>query len=129
VVTLLNGSGEVTIGGDHEKAHIGLCGTRNHVLDEITMARSVDDGVVPNIREELLGGARDGDTTLALFLLTVHVEGESERRLAEGGSLFLQLLKLTLGNTAELEEQAAGGSGLAGIDMSTDDDRKMLHKQ
>ena len=37
----------------------------------------------------------------------------------------LQLLQLTLGNTAELEEQAAGGGGLARVHMAADDDGKV----
>ena len=63
------------------------------------MARGIDDGVVPLVGEELLGGAGDGHTTLTLLLLPVHVEGESEGGLAKVGSLFLQLLELTLGDT------------------------------
>ena len=128
VVTLLNGGGEVTVSGDHEEAHVGLGGAGNHVLDEIAMTGGINDGVVPVVREELLGGARDGDTALALLLLAVHVESEGEGRLAEGGGLFLELLNLTLGDAAELENQTTSGRGLAGVDMAADDDRKMLHK-
>ena len=59
----------------------------------------IDDGVVEVVSEELLGGAGDGDTALALLLLTVHVEGKGERGLAQGGGLLLQ------------QGQAAGGAG------------------
>jgi hypothetical protein len=38
VVALLDGGGEVTVGGHHEQAHIGLGGAGNHVLDEIAVA-------------------------------------------------------------------------------------------
>lgn len=103
--------------------HLG--GTGNHVLDEIAMAGGVNDRVVVLVGEELLGGAGDGDTTLALLLLPVHVEGEGEGLLAESLGLGLQLVHLTLGDTAQLEEQAPGGGGLAGVDMSADDDGKM----
>merc|ERR1711967_145457 len=51
------------ISGDHEKSDIGLAGTGNHVLDEVTVARGIDDGVVVLLGEELLGRARDGHTT------------------------------------------------------------------
>ena len=37
----------------------------------------------------------------------------------------LQLLQLTLGNTAQLEEQAAGRGGLARVHMAADDDRQV----
>lgn len=126
MVTLLDRSGEVTICRNHEQAHISLSCTRNHILDEVTMAWSINDGVMPVVCEELLGGARDGDTTLTLLLLTVHVESEGERSLAEMARLLLQLLQLTLGKAAELENEAAGSGGLAGIDMATNDDGEML---
>jgi len=125
VVTLLDGGGEVTVSGNHEEAHISLGGTGNHVLDEIPVAGGINDGVVPLLGEELLGGAGNGHTTLTLLLLAIHVESEGERLLTEGSGLFLELLKLTLGDTAELEEEATSGGGLAGIDMSADDNRKM----
>ena len=38
VVALLDGGGEVTVGGHHEQAHVGLGGAGNHVLDEIPVA-------------------------------------------------------------------------------------------
>ena len=77
------------------------------------LTRRIDDGVVPLLGEKFLRRARDGDTTLTLLLLAVHVEGEREGRLAEAIGLSLQLLHLTLGNTAELEKKAAGGRRLA----------------
>mmetsp|Transcript_33515 Transcript_33515/g.60545 ORF Transcript_33515/g.60545 Transcript_33515/m.60545 type:complete len:323 (+) Transcript_33515:704-1672(+) len=125
VVTLLDGGGEVTIGGNHEEADIGLGGTGNHVLDEISMARGINDGVVPVVGEELLGGAGNGDTTLTLLLSAIHVESEGEGRLTEGRSLLLKLLKLTLGDTTELEEETASGSGLTTIDVTADNNGKM----
>merc|ERR1719359_1432688 len=57
VVTLGNGSGEVTIGRNHDESNVGLGGARDHVLDEVTVTRGVNDGVVPLLRVELLGGA------------------------------------------------------------------------
>jgi hypothetical protein len=60
----------------------------------------IDDGVVEGVREKLLGGARDGDTALALLLLAIHVEGKGEGRLAQGRGLLLRGGK---------SEAAAGG--------------------
>jgi hypothetical protein len=77
----------------------------------------INDGVVPLVGEELLGGAGNGHTTLALLLLPVHVEGKGEGLLAQGSSLLLELLQLTLRDTTQLKEQAASCGGLAGIDM------------
>jgi len=126
VVTLLDSGGEVTIGGNHKKSNIGLGGTGNHVLDEITMAGGINDGVMPVIREEFLGGAGDGDTTLTLVLLAIHVEGESEGGLAETVGFLLELLHLTLGDTSELEEKATSGGRLAGIDVTANNDGQMF---
>jgi len=80
----------------------------------------VDNRVVPTLGVELLRRARDGDTTGALLLLAIHVEGESEGRLAQSGGLLLQLLDFTLGDSTELENEAPSRSGLAGIDVTAD---------
>ena len=47
---------------------IGLRRSRDHVLDEITMSRGVDDGDVVLGGLELPEGDIDGDTTLTLGL-------------------------------------------------------------
>ena len=126
VVALLDGGGEVTVGGDHEEGDVSLRGAGDHVLDEIAVTGGVDDGVVPVVGEELLGGAGDGHTALALLLLPVHVEGEGEGGLAEGIGLRAELLDLTLGDASELEDEAAGGGRLTGVDVTADDDGKVL---
>ena len=126
VVALLDRGGEVTVRGDHEERDVRLRGAGDHVLDEIAVTGGVDDGVVPVVGEELLGGAGDGHTTLALLLLAVHVEREGEGGLAEGIGLSLELLDLTLGDAAELEDEAAGRGRLTGVDVTADDDGKVL---
>ncbi len=76
----------------------------NHVLDEITMARGVNDGdVVPGRvrtipeRENLLGGLElpqgnvDGNTTFTLGLQLVQNPGVLERALAHFGGFLLEL--------------------------------------
>merc|ERR1719371_43401 len=126
VVAALDRRHEVTVSRHHDERNVGLSRTGDHVLDEVTMTRGIDDGVVPLLGKELLRGARDGHTTLTLLLLAIHEEGEGERTLAEALRLLLQLLELTLRQTAELEEQAAGGRRLAAVDVTADDDREML---
>ena len=55
VVTLGDGGDEgTTIGGAQQQGNIGLGGTGDHVLDEVTVTGGIDDGVVPLLREELL---------------------------------------------------------------------------
>mmetsp|Transcript_8291 Transcript_8291/g.10057 ORF Transcript_8291/g.10057 Transcript_8291/m.10057 type:complete len:316 (+) Transcript_8291:679-1626(+) len=126
VVALLDGSGEVTIGRHHEEGDVSLGGAGNHILDKVTVTGGVNNGVMPLLSEELLGGARDRHTTLTLLLLAVHVEGEGERRLTKAVSLGLELLHLTLGNTAEFEEKAASGGRLARVDVATDNNRHVV---
>merc|ERR1712032_1219724 len=126
VVALGDGSDEVTISRDHDDGNIGLRGTGDHVLDEILVARGINDGVVVLGGVELLGLARNGHTTLTLLLLGVHVEGEGERRLAEASGFLSQLLHLTLGDTTEIEDQTTSGGTLSGIDVTADGDRNVL---
>mmetsp|Transcript_59939 Transcript_59939/g.99483 ORF Transcript_59939/g.99483 Transcript_59939/m.99483 type:complete len:228 (-) Transcript_59939:106-789(-) len=121
VVAFLNGGGEVTVRRNHEKSDIGLSGTGNHILNEIPVARRVNDSVVPLLSEELFCSARYGHTTLALLLLTVHVESKSERRFAQTFCLGLELFHLTFGNTAKLEQKTTGRGRLARVDVTAND--------
>mmetsp|Transcript_76454 Transcript_76454/g.120632 ORF Transcript_76454/g.120632 Transcript_76454/m.120632 type:complete len:492 (-) Transcript_76454:62-1537(-) len=125
VVALGNGSGEVTISWHHDQCHISLGGTGNHVLDEVTVAWGIDDGVVPLLGEELLGGACNGHTTLTLLLLSVHEEGKCERALAQTLGFRLQLLQITLRQATQLKDQAAGGGALPTVDMAADHNGKV----
>ena len=89
-------------GGDDEHTAVSLAGASDHVLDEVTVARGVDDGhVVPRVGEfhhvfqllnmalggNLLGSLEfpesnvNGDTTLALGLQLVHHPGVLEGTL------------------------------------------------
>mmetsp|Transcript_2309 Transcript_2309/g.4050 ORF Transcript_2309/g.4050 Transcript_2309/m.4050 type:complete len:241 (-) Transcript_2309:24-746(-) len=120
VVTLCNGSGKVSISGNHQETNICLRSSGNHVLDEITMPWSIDDGVMVTIRVELLGSTCDGDTTSAFFLGLVHVESESKGSLTESISFSLELFKFTIGDSSQLENQTSSGSGLTSIDVSAD---------
>merc|ERR1719223_1965100 len=126
VVALGNGCGEITVSRNHDQRHICLRGPSDHVLDEIAVARGINDGVVPLLCVELLGSASNGHTTLALLLLPVHVESKSEGPLAQTLSLSLQLLELTLWQTSELKDQAACGGALATVDMATNDNGEVL---
>mmetsp|Transcript_2375 Transcript_2375/g.7858 ORF Transcript_2375/g.7858 Transcript_2375/m.7858 type:complete len:464 (+) Transcript_2375:152-1543(+) len=104
VVTLLDSNGKVTVSRDHEKRDVSLGGAGNHILDEIAVTRGVDNGVVPLVREELLGGTRNGHTTLTLFLLAIHIERKGERRLTERVGFGAKLFEFALGDTPELKQ-------------------------
>merc|ERR1719343_1761087 len=126
VVSPRNCCREVTVGWHHNQRNVCLRCTRDHVLDEVAVTWSIDDGVMPLLSEEFLRGAGNGHATLTFLFLAVHVKGESERALAQTLRLRLQLLKLTLWNTPELEKQAASGRALAAVDMAADHDGKVL---
>jgi len=86
----------------------------------------VDDGVVVVGREELLAGARDGDTARALVLLVIHDEGVQERLLAQSGGLGLELLQLALRHAAQQRQQTTRHGRLAGVDVAGDGHGQML---
>jgi len=109
-------------GGNDEDGAIGLGGSGDHVLDEVTVARGVNDGDVELGGLELPEGDVDGDATLTLGLQLVKNPGVLEGTLAHVGGILLELLNGTLVNTAELVDKVTGGGGLAGVDVSNDDD-------
>jgi hypothetical protein len=121
VVSTSNGGGEVTVSRNHQKGYVCLRGTGQHVLDEVTMSRGIDDSVVLCWGEEFLCCAGDCDTTFTLFLLAVHVEGEGERGLSKTISLFTELYHFTLRDTTEFEDEASSGGRFASIDVTAND--------
>merc|ERR1712156_1016446 len=105
-------------GGDDEHTAVSLAGAGDHVLDEVTVARGVDDGHV------VLGGLEfpesnvNGDTTLALRLQLVHHPGILEGTLARLLGLLLELLDGSLVNSTALVDQVTGGGGLARVHVA-----------
>merc|ERR1719253_2561152 len=126
VVALSDGSREITVGRDHDKRNVRLGSASNYVLNEVAMARGIDDRVVPLLGVELLSGARDSDAALALLLLAVHVESKREGALAQALGLRLQLLQLALWQPAQLEDEAARSGALPTVDMAADHDGQVL---
>lgn len=125
-VTASNGSGKVTIGWNHDQRNVGLRGSSDHVLDEGSVARSIDHSVVLGLSEELLGRAGNGDTTLTLLLLAVHVEGKGEGTLSEAVGFVSELLHLSLRNSSQFEDQSSGGRGFSSIDVPTNNNTDVL---
>jgi hypothetical protein len=70
---------------------IGLRSSRDHVLDEITMARGVNDGDIVLGSLKLPEGDVDGDTTFTLGFQLVENPGIFERALSEFSSFLLEL--------------------------------------
>jgi len=121
-VSLSKGSSEVTISRDHQDSNISLGSSRNHVLHEITMSRSIDDGVMVLWSVEILQGTHDGNTTSTFFLGLIHEESKAERVLSEGLGFSLQLGHITFVDTSELIKEMTSGGGFTRVDMSADDD-------
>ena len=109
-------------GGNDEDGNIGLRGTGNHVLDEITVTRGIDNGEVELGSLELPESDINGDTSLTLGLELVQNPGVLEGTLTHIGGFLLELLDGTLVNTSALVDQVTSGGGLSGIDMTDDDD-------
>ncbi len=108
--------------GDDEKSDISLGGTGDHVLDEITVTRGIDDSEVVLGGLELPESDIDGDTTLTLGLELIKDPGVLEGPLAHLVGLLLELLDGTLVDTAALVDQVTGGGGLANIDVTDDNE-------
>jgi hypothetical protein len=70
-------------GGDDENGTVGLGGTSDHVLDEVTVTGGVDDGDEVSGSLELPESDIDGDTTLTFGLKFVKNPGIFEGALAE----------------------------------------------
>jgi len=81
---------------------VSLRGTRNHVLDEITMTRGINDGNDKFWGLELPKSDIDSDTTLTLGLQLVEHPCIFEGTLAKLSSFLLELFDGTLIDTAAL---------------------------
>lgn len=112
--------------GNDEDSAVSLRGTRNHVLDEVTVARSVNDGDVVLRGLEAPQGNVDRDTTLTLGLELVKHPGVLERVLAQLGRLLLELLDSTLVNTTALVDKVASGRRLTRVDVTDNDEVNVL---
>jgi len=112
-------------GGDDEDGAIGLRGSGNHILDEITMAWGVDDGDLVLVGLEFPEGDIDGDTTFSLGLQLVQNPSVLKGTFAHFGGFLLELLDSSLVDTTTFVDQMTGGSRFTGIDVSDDDDIDM----
>jgi len=126
-LTLLGPSGlELTgWGGDHEDGDIGLGGTGDHVLDEISVAWSVDDGEDTLLGLEFPEGDIDGDTSFSLGLQFVEDPSVLEGGFTHLSSFLFELFDSSLIDTTALVDQVTSGGGFAGVDMTDDDERNV----
>jgi len=112
-------------GGDDEDGAIGLGGTGDHVLDEITVTGGVNDGDVELVGLELPEGDIDGDTSFSLGLQLVQNPSVLEGTFTHLMGFLLELLDGSLVDTSALVDEVTGSSGFTGIDVADNDDVNM----
>jgi len=101
--------------GDDEDGTISLRGTSDHVLDEVTVARGIDDGEVVLGSLELPERDIDGDTTLTLGLELIKNPSVLEGTLTHLSGLLLETLDNTGIDTTASIDQVTSSGGLARI--------------
>jgi len=94
-------------GGDDENGTISLGGSSDHVLDEVTMTRGINDGEIVPRSFKLPESNIDSDTTFTFSLEFVENPGILEGTLAKFGGFLLELLNGTLVDTSALVDQVS----------------------
>jgi len=112
-------------GGDNEDGAVSLRGTSNHVLDEVTVTRGVNDGDLVLVGVELPEGNIDGDTTFSLGLELVEDPGILEGTLTHFLGFLLELFDGSLVDTTAFVDQMTGRCGFTSIDVADDHDVNM----
>jgi len=107
-------------GSDDKDGTVGLGSTGDHVLDEISVSRGINDGDHVPGGLELPEGNVNGDTSLSLGLQFVEHPCVLERGLAQLGSFLLKLLDRSLVDTTTFVNQVTSGGRLARVDVSDD---------
>ena len=100
--------------------------TSDHVLDEVTMSGGINDGDIVLGSLELPESDIDGDTSLTLGLELVKNPSVLESTLTHLVGLLLELLDGSLVDTTALVDQVTGRGGLAGVDVTNDDQTDVL---
>ena len=113
------------VGVNHQQRRLGLRRAGDHVLEELLVARRVNDDVAPLLRVEPDLRGVNGDVLVALGLERVHQVGPFEGDAAALGDL-LELLQLALGQRAGVVKEPAHQGGLAVVHMAEDDDLKLF---
>jgi hypothetical protein len=108
-------------GSDDQDGAISLGSTSDHVLDEISVTGSIDDGNVVPGSLELPQGDVDGDTSLSLGLELVQYPCVLEGGLAQFSGFLLELFNGSLVDTSTLVDQVTGGGRFTGIDVTDND--------
>src|SRR5881296_1646812 len=103
---------------DDEDRGVRLGRARDHVLDEVPVARGVDDREVVLVRVKALVRHVDRQAALALLLDLVHDERELERGLAHLLGEFLEILEFVRVDVPGVVEDPANGRRLPVVDVA-----------
>ena len=109
------------LGIDEQEGGGGAGGAGHHVLEELLVARGVDDRVGTLLRAEEDARGVDGDVLFLLFDQGVEEEGVFELH-AFDRAVLADLLHLAVGQGVGVMEEAADEGRLAVVDMADDDD-------
>jgi len=112
--------------GDHKNSTISLGGTSDHVLDEISVAWSVDDGEEVLLGLELPEGDIDGDSSFSLGLKLIEYPSVFEGGFTDLFSFFLVFLESSLFDTTALVDHVTGRGRFTSIDVTDDDEIDMF---
>jgi len=96
--------------GDHQNGHIGLGSTGDHVLDEITVTRGINDSELEFFSLKFPQSNINGDTTLTFGLELVQHPSVFERSFTHFVCFGFELLDCTLVNTTAFIDQVTSGS-------------------
>ncbi|KAI4384024.1 hypothetical protein MLD38_009796 [Melastoma candidum] len=106
---------KTTSGGiNDEDSTVSLGSTRNHVLDKVTVSRSINDGAVVIGGLELPQNNINGYATLALCLKLVEHPSVLETPLVHLSSFLLEPLDHKLVDAPQLVDQVTIGGRLPG---------------
>src|SRR5881397_3298024 len=103
---------------DDEDRGVRLGRARDHVLDEVPVARGVDDREVVLVRVKALVRDVDREAALALLLDLVHDERELERGLAHLLGELLEVLEFVRVDIPGVIEDPADGRRLPVVDVA-----------
>jgi hypothetical protein len=106
---------------DHKKSAISLGGSGDHILDEISVSWSINNGEVILGGLELPEGNIDGDTSVSFGLELVHNPSILERSLSLFSGFLLVFFEGSLVNTSALVDEVTGGGGFTSIDVTNND--------
>ena len=109
------------LGVDEQERGGGAGGAGHHVLEELLVARGVDDRVGALLRAEEDARGVDGDVLFLLFDQGVEKEGVFEFH-AFGRAVLADLVHLAVGQGVGVMEESADEGGLAVVDVADDDD-------